>query len=166
MIFRQIWIGALGVLLLFFGCGGGSSVPGPPTVSPAPKIVISPFDLPRVVQGQAYNFSFQASGGTGSLTWSTPDALPTGMALSSNGALTGSPTVSGSFYFAVQVHDSGSPQQTAVANAPLYVIGILSLDSVSFPEPTAELGTTTHFGHPVVLGRSVSAPSQEPFHPG
>jgi hypothetical protein len=58
----------------------------------------------------------QASGGTGTRTWSLAlgsGPLPDDLTLSSSGVISGTPTVEGTFNFTVQVADSGSPQQVA-----------------------------------------------------
>jgi hypothetical protein len=54
-----------------------------------------------------YNFQLTAEGG-GTQTWSvTSGALPAGLALSSSGAITGTPTATGDFTFQVKVTDGG-----------------------------------------------------------
>lgn len=50
---------------------------------------------------------FAATGGTGTLAWSTPDGLPAGLSLAGGtGALTGTPTTAGTYSFLVSVSDS------------------------------------------------------------
>jgi hypothetical protein len=51
-------------------------------------------------------FSFSAAGGSSSLSWSEIGALPAGLSFASNGALSGTPTVTGSFHIMVTVTDS------------------------------------------------------------
>jgi WD40 repeat protein len=81
-----------------------------------------------------YSATLQAAGGTGNLTWSlTSGSLPPGLVLSSAGAISGTPTIAGTFNFTVGVSDSGTPVQTdskglsirvsaAVAGASLSVV--------------------------------------------
>ncbi len=73
---------------------------------------VSPLDptLPLATLGQAYNQSFTQTGGTGALTWSNPGGdLPGGLTLNSGtGALTGTPTATGTFVFVVRVSDANS----------------------------------------------------------
>jgi putative Ig domain-containing protein len=129
-------------LLLVEGCGGGvtslqNSTPPPP---PPPKLSIASTSVPGVVQDQSYNFTFQASGGTPPLAWSSLDPLPAGLTLSSAGVLSGNPTTRGSYYFRVQVQDSGTPVQTASTPESLFVVGTLSLSSVTFPNANRGIG--------------------------
>jgi hypothetical protein len=111
--------------------GGGSSFVAPPP--PPPTLTITTTSLPNVIEGQAYSVTFQASGGTGTKIWTSLDPLPSGFTLSSSGTLAGTPATAGDYFFRVQVQDSGSPPQTAVAGESLPVIGILSLSNISFP---------------------------------
>src|SRR4029077_3999459 len=54
-----------------------------------------------------YSQTVAATGGTGGLTFSNPGAgMPTGLTLSSAGAITGTPTVAGTFTFNVVATDS------------------------------------------------------------
>lgn len=63
--------------------------------------------LPIGVVGELYRVTLQASGGTGSLTWSLIGSLPSGLTLDpSSGQINGSPTVAGLFNFTVAVEDS------------------------------------------------------------
>ena len=78
------------------------------TINPMipPLAIASTSPLPPATEGQAYSFTFQATGGTPPYTWSTTDTLPAGLMLSSMGMVSGTPTVSGSFTFSVTVMDS------------------------------------------------------------
>lgn len=129
-------------LMLWQGCGGGSTSQqtSPPPPPPPPKLSIATASVPGVVQGKDYSFPFQAIGGTGPLTWSSPDVLPSGLTLSSAGVLSGIPSSSGNFNFRVQVQDSGNPPQVAVTNASLFVVGSLSVGSVTFPNANRGIG--------------------------
>ena len=72
--------------------------------------------------GVAYSQTLSAGGGIGTLAWSlSPGSgpLPAGLALSSAGTISGTPAAFGTFAFAVQAADSGSPQQ--VATKPLSI---------------------------------------------
>lgn len=90
--------------------------------------------LPGGTVGTAYSFSFQASGGTGTLQWSA-SGLPQGFQIDAgSGALTGTPATPGAFNFSVTVSDAASASVTksfAVtfvlpAVAPVNVTGIPS----------------------------------------
>jgi hypothetical protein len=66
-------------------------------------LVISPA-LPRGALGAAYAGTLQATGGTASKTWSlVSGSLPPGLTLQTTGAITGTPTVEGTFGFTVRV---------------------------------------------------------------
>ena len=56
--------------------------------------------------GSAYNFTFTAAGGTSPYTFSGQSGTyPPGLSLSSSGALSGTPTTTGTYVFSVTVHD-------------------------------------------------------------
>ncbi len=75
----------------------------------AARILISASTLPNGVQNVAYSQTLTASGGTGAFTWTViAGSLPTGVSLGSAGALSGTPTASGSFSFTVQATDAGN----------------------------------------------------------
>jgi WD40 repeat protein len=77
--------------------------PGPPVIAPMP----SP---PAGVNGTVYpGFSFTATGGLLPLIWKlTSGALPDGLTLGTDGSLTGTPTLAGTFNFTVTVTDSAA----------------------------------------------------------
>lgn len=77
---------------------------------------------PRV--GVAYSHSLSATGGTGTYAWTVfSGSLPTGLSLSAAGAITGTPTVAGSFSAVVRV---ASGSQTANANLTLVTATVLA----------------------------------------
>ena len=89
-------------------------------------LTITTATLTNAIQGVAYNQSLAATGGLGAETWSvSAGALPAGIALSSAGALSGAPTVSGPFSFTAKVADTSSDVATQVlslqVNAPLTI---------------------------------------------
>ena len=72
--------------------------------------------------GVSYAVSLNVSGGTPGYTWSLASGkLPAGLALSSAGVISGTPTASGTSTFAVAVQDSGSPVQKASASESITV---------------------------------------------
>ncbi|NYF90957.1 beta strand repeat-containing protein [Tunturibacter empetritectus] len=95
-----------------------SSVPvvitTPATGASASTLTLSTTSLPQAALGTLYSVALTANGGTPAYTWSvTGGQLPSGLSLSSTGVISGVPTASGSFSFAITVTDSGSPAQTA-----------------------------------------------------
>jgi sugar lactone lactonase YvrE len=79
-----------------------------------PTITISPATLPAGNVGVPYSSALSASGGGTSYTYTEAGVLPAGLALSSAGALSGTPTAGGTFSFTVTAKDnngfSSSPQ--------------------------------------------------------
>ena len=106
-----------GLLLALAACGGsGGGTPFNPPPPAPPALSVSTTSLPDGNLNQSYSATLQASGGTGTRTWSLASGsgpLPDDLTLSSSGVISGTPTVDASFNFTVQVADSGSPQQVA-----------------------------------------------------
>jgi large repetitive protein len=75
--------------------------------------------------GSAYNTTFIATGGTGSLSWSVPFGyyLPPGLNLAANGILSGTPTETGQFYFGVAVTDQSGHTATNYYGINIYAPG-------------------------------------------
>ncbi len=83
------------------------------TINPAP-LAITTTSLPNGTVGAAYNSTVQATGGTPPYTWSiTVGSLPAGLLLNAaTGAITGTPTATGTSNFTVHVVDSSGPAQS------------------------------------------------------
>ena len=59
--------------------------------------------------GSAYSYTVQAQGGTPPYSWSiSAGALPSGLSLSSGGALTGTPSAAGNYTNTLRVTDAVS----------------------------------------------------------
>jgi len=110
---------ALALLLAtsgFPGCGGGGA-PSSDGSGPPPAISIQTTVLPSAAVNAPYSTTLTAHGGTAPYAWSltSGSTLPQGLALSSSGAIAGTPTTLGTFVFGVAVTDSSSPAATDTA---------------------------------------------------
>lgn len=85
-----------------------------------PAITLSPAALPDGNLGSFYNQAITASGGTGPYTFVLASgSLPPGLALSSSGALTGTPASPGTYNFTVTATD-----QTGCAGSQAYAVTV------------------------------------------
>jgi hypothetical protein len=80
--------------------------------------------LPTAVGGSRYTHSLTATGGAGPFTWSlVAGALPAGITLSSDGTISGTPTVVGAATVTVSATDSTTPQpNTATGQVSITVV--------------------------------------------
>lgn len=104
--------------------------------------------LPSGTTGVAYNTTLAAFGGTPPYTWSVvAGTLPGGLALSSSGALSGTPTAAGTSNFTVQVSDSAAQR----VSRP-FTISVAWLTITTTSLPNAELGVAYNAAVLVVGG--------------
>jgi MYXO-CTERM domain-containing protein len=76
-------------------------------------LTITPSSLPGAQLGQPYQVALTASGGQAPYAFALGEgALPSGLALASDGALTGTPTQQGTFAFALTVQDAVGAART------------------------------------------------------
>ena len=97
-------------------------------------ITITTNNLPSGNVGTAYSQTLTSTGGTGTLTWSLlpGNYLPPGITLNpSTGQLTGSPTLTGQFYFTVKVVDQDGNSRQPSYGINIYGKGQLAPLSVS-----------------------------------
>jgi uncharacterized protein YhjY with autotransporter beta-barrel domain len=104
---------------------------------PAPSIVVDPATLPDTTAGQPYSATLTATGGVSPYAFAvTAGALPAGLTLGSDGALSGTTTASGTFTFTVTATDangqSGSRAYTVTVAVPA-----LTLTPATLPNGTA-----------------------------
>jgi hypothetical protein len=114
-------------------CGGSSSTSTSLTsgTTSAPQLVLTCNFSNTPETGYVYTGgSCSASGGTAPYMYSiSAGALPAGLRInSSSGAITGTPTASGTSSFTVEVIDSGSPAQTATQAQTGFTVGIGRLE--------------------------------------
>jgi uncharacterized protein (TIGR03437 family) len=134
-----------------------SSLTAPPTDSNAelftvvePVQITTPCPLRDLALGQAYNERLIVTGGFEGYTWDLAGGeLPSGITLSPNGTLSGTPTEPGRFGFTLRVTDARSNVVTRECSQ--LVLGPLSaapsllnfvLDGTGAPPPPQEVGIT------------------------
>lgn len=112
-----------------------------PIVIRAP-LAVAAGTLPAATQGRPYAAQLVATGGDGVYAWSLDSgALPTGVALTTEGALTGTPADGGEFTFTVRVMDGADRVATrhlslTVERAPTIQTGSLPPGDVGEPYTT------------------------------
>ncbi len=106
------------------------------TVDAGQVLVLGPASLPNATNGTAYTQSVVATGGTGTGYVYTLDAgaLPTGLTMSAAGAITGTPTVAGTYTFTVRAVDSAGNFQTKSYTLVVAPGAVLALGPVSLPK--------------------------------
>lgn len=129
-------------------------------LAPAATTFNAPYAAP-------YSQSFTASGGTGPYSYAiTAGTLPTGVTLSSGGALTGAPTQVGSFNFTVTATDSstgtGAPFLTAqsytlIVGAPTIVVTPASLPNPAVGTPYIQTITASGGAAPYSFALTVGS---------
>ena len=94
------------------------------TVNKPPPLTVATGSLPSGTVNVPYSQNLQANSGVPPYAWSLANGtlLPIGLSLSSSGAISGTPIVTGIFNFTVQVKDSSTPNpQTASANLSITI---------------------------------------------
>jgi hypothetical protein len=113
-----------------------------------PPLAVSTASVPGGTAGTAYSTTLAATGGTSPYTWSVAagSTLPAGLALSTAGAISGTPDMPATYAFSVQVTDSASNTSTMS----------YSLAVAAPPPTTYPTGTYGNVGNPYEGG---SAPA-------
>ena len=113
------------------------------TIALPPPPIVSSAQPPPHGENLPYSYTFSASGYP-PLTWSESGALPTGLALNSNGTLAGTPTQTGSFPITVTATDQFNQSSAA---APFTIV-ITAHGFVA----TGSMGTARRFHTATLLG--------------
>ncbi len=127
-----------------------------------PTLAITATQVPNGTVGSAYSASLAVSGGTPAITWSlSAGALPAGLTLSSGGAISGTPTVNGSFSFTVQAADSKTQKDSraftiAIGLPPVSTVGFTGLADTLPPAQQPVLGVTLGQSFPIALTGTVT----------
>jgi len=131
--FLSLVVGVLSCAIMA-GCAGSIPKNGPSALN------IAQFTINNGVIGISYKFLLVASGGVKPYTWTISDGtLPTGLTLTSDGVISGTPTQLGTFNFTAKVTDSQSPTQAYdTLKTSITINSVLSL--TSSPLPTGLVG--------------------------
>ena len=110
------------------------------TVQAIRPVTITTTSLSNGTVSVVYSATLTASGGTTPYTWAQASGtLPPGLMLNpSSGAITGTPSTTGTFNFTVQVSDDGNPMQTASKSLSITIASVPT--SVSIWPSTAMPG--------------------------
>jgi hypothetical protein len=114
-----------------------------PTPQPTPPLTIVTSGLSSGTVGMPYSATLSASGGTPPYSWAiVGGSLPPGLSLSSNGAITGTPSSTGSYDFTVQVTDSTTPIPQSATRALSIAVGSSQLVVTTYALPSATFGAS------------------------
>lgn len=105
---------------------GSGGTPPPPPAPASPALSITTGGLPAADVGTSYTLTLAASGGSGAKSWTiAAGSLPSGVSLTSDGVLSGTPTAPGTTTFTVRV---SSGTATAQKQFSLEVASALQID--------------------------------------
>ena len=141
MAIRFAWV------LVLSGCGafGTSKFTLPPIDTIVPLQVLGFTTYQHPVTGKFFARQLPAAGGLPPYSWTlTAGSLPTGLSLSANGELTGTPTATGNFKYTLTITDS----KGATASGA-YSDTTMSSGSIAFsfpPLPVSTFGQNEDFG--------------------
>jgi Putative Ig domain len=130
------WVGfRLFVLLASFSLTCVAFAQGPAAGNS--KLVIDESPLPPATPQHDYRFQFVAHGGIPPMKWEFLQGdMPTGIQLSADGVLSGTPKAVGEWQFTVSVTDTSKPPQTAAREIVLKIVEPLSLEWKNYPQVT------------------------------
>ena len=115
-------------------------------INEGPLVIDATSLPPGGTQVQPYSFGFTASGGAAPFTWRvTEGALPNGLALNSNGTLSGTPVNFGATTFTVTVQDSSAPPRTDSHAFTIAIVPSPPIVNVSASSPVIPRGRAVTF---------------------
>ena len=124
----------------------------PSTTSSPSALQIGANTPPAGTVNTAYTTTLSATGGTPPYSWSLASgSLPTGLALSSSGVISGTPSASGTYSFSVKVTDSAAQTATSgtlslTVNA---AVAALQVTTTTLPSGTASTAYSSTLWLPV-----------------
>ncbi|MBI5375772.1 MAG: putative Ig domain-containing protein [Candidatus Schekmanbacteria bacterium] len=105
-------------------------------------LVLTTTSLPTGVIGIAYNQTLGVSGGTSPYTWTKASgSFPTGIIMDSSGAISGTPSATGTFSFTLNVSDSAG--LTSTQSLSIKIVKAPSITTSTLPSATVGKGYTT-----------------------
>jgi hypothetical protein len=131
------------------------------TVTINSAVAITTATLPYAVLGAGYNQTIGATGGTGSLTFSSTGTLPPGLIVSSAGILSGIPTTGGSYTFTITATDAVS---ASASQSFTIIINPITITTTTLAEWTVNQPAYAQFINATggVLPLTFSAPGHLP----
>ncbi|OLP52322.1 beta strand repeat-containing protein [Allorhizobium taibaishanense] len=109
-----------------------------------PTLSISPSTLDAGIIGNTYSKLLVASGGTSPYTFAlSSGALPGGLTLANDGTLTGTPSTTGTFAFAVTATDANGATGSKSYSLEIDALPSLSIDDVSVNEGSSGTSVAT-----------------------
>ena len=104
------------------------------SITVASNLAITTTSLPSGIAGNAYGATVTATGGIAPYTFTvTLGSMPAGLALSTDGLISGTPSMPGTSTFTVQAQDSAIPAQMTTANFSITISPALSITTTSLP---------------------------------
>lgn len=125
--------------------GGEQRVQVAYTIAILDELVITTPSLLPAVQGQAYTQTLTAEGGNGNYTWVVASgALPSGLTLSTDGVVSGTPDTVESVSFTIQVTDTAGVTGSRSLPMPVATAGVTIVPTVQASSGTVNNITGTY----------------------
>jgi beta-lactamase superfamily II metal-dependent hydrolase len=173
VVFTPTTFGSKSALLTITSAKGGTASVNLLGTAACPVITVTPW-LVAGVYGAPYAGSFTASGGATPYAFSATGSLPPGLAVAGDGAVSGTPTLAGSYLFTVQATDahgcSGSVDAAIdIARAPTHVTwtppsAIVYGAALGGSQLNATADVAGSFVYTPAAGAVLNAGSGQPLH--